>query len=198
MREHAGTLSLLAVGAGSGFIGFRGSSFGGLCGARFVFFRRCRLLRLFRLLLCAFRALCAFRVFHRFVGLHHPYGIAQGMALFRRHHAEEGDKCGRGVVTGGPCLVHQCGRVGGASGDRLISIGAAFCFAAHPALLMEVVQYGHDRGVGDRPFLLQIFQDFSNGDRAVPLPDPRHDRVFQITQWSRHTRTIVGDVQNVR
>lgn len=126
------------------------------------------------------------RSFDLFRPLDDVNGIPEGEPLFFAHHAEEGDESGGGVVTLRPSVVHQRGRVGGTGGDRLISIGTAFRLATDPALLMEIVQNGHHRGVRDGPFLPKVFQDFSNGDRAVPLPHPRHDRVFEFSQWARH------------
>ncbi len=58
---------------------------------------------------------------------------------------------------------------------------------------MEIVQDGHHRGVRDGPFPLKVFQDFPNGHRAVPLPHPRHDRVFEFSQWARHSQHNSAD-----
>ncbi|PNE36117.1 hypothetical protein AOB60_38940 [Streptomyces noursei] len=80
MRWHARTLSPLAAGLRSGFISF--------AGRRFI-----RGLRLFfpGLFPGAFTGRrLFFRCFGSIVDLHHPHGIAEGLPLFRRHHAEEG------------------------------------------------------------------------------------------------------------
>ncbi|OII64066.1 hypothetical protein BJP40_21725 [Streptomyces sp. CC53] len=134
----------------------------------------------------------SFRGFFLRVALHDADGVVQCFPLLRRHHPEEGDEGGGRVVALRPRLVHQCGRVRGPRGDGRISIGAPDDFPAHPALLMEIVQDGHDRGVGDGPFLVQILQHFPHGDGPVPLPDARHDGVFEFSQLTGHTATIVG------
>jgi hypothetical protein len=51
-----------------------------------------------------------------------------------------------------------------------------------PALLAQVVHHGHHRGVGDRPFLLQVAEDIAHGHWLPPRPDPAHHPGFKITK----------------
>ncbi|EPY92978.1 hypothetical protein P354_34615 [Streptomyces noursei PD-1] len=81
MRWHARTLSLLAAGLRSGFNSF--------AGRRFI--RRLRLFFPGRFPGVFRGRRLFFRGYRPIVDLHHPYGIAEGLPLFLRHHAEEGD-----------------------------------------------------------------------------------------------------------
>ncbi|SQD97794.1 hypothetical protein FMEAI12_4320006 [Parafrankia sp. Ea1.12] len=76
---------------------------------------------------------------------------------------------------------HPC-RVRAAAQDGLVVVGPAGALPGQPALAVQPVHDGHDRGVGQHAGRTEQFPDVADRHRTSRGPHPIHDRGFQVSQ----------------
>ena len=108
--------------------------------------------------------------------------LAQQRSIMRAHLQREMRERRAPVRAGAQRLVHQRCGVSGTGPGGLVAPRPAVPLPPQPPLAMQVLHHRHDRGVSERPVVMQIVNHLADQRRPAPLPQPVHDHSFQLTQ----------------